>query len=797
MKISESWLREWVNPPLSRNELAAQLTQAGLEIEAVEPAAPPFTGVVIAEIVAIAPHPQADKLRVCQVSAGGAELLTIVCGAANAQVGLRVPLAQVGAQLPGNKQIQQTALRGVASAGMLCSAVELGLAETANGLWELPPDAPVGQSLRVWLGLEDAVFVLKITPNRGDCLSVRGLARELAALNALPLQLPVTAASVVTTAPAQIAVHLQAPEACPRYVGRRICKVRAQAPSPMWLVERLRRAGMRSHGVLVDVTNYLLLEQGQPLHAFDARQIQGDVVVRWAKAGETAALLNGQTVTLDADMLVIADSAQVLALAGVMGGASSAVTLETQDIFLESAFFAPQAIRGRARRLGLQTDASYRFERGIDPQQTLAVLERATALILELAGGVAEALVEVVAPEHLPLTPTIALQAAQWERLLGFALPQAQALAYLERLGCSTSVAASSGWLVQPPSYRFDLQQSADLIEEIARLHGYDRIPSQPLRPQLRLRPSDPVQLRLRQAKQHLVARGYQEIISYSFVDPRLQAALDPETSPLPLANPISAELAVMRTTLGCGLVQALRANLSRQQDRGRLFELGLCFRPGSNGLEQPLHLGGLVWGNWNPEQWVVPAEAGGFYHLKGDVEQLLATLALDKVAAITYSSATHPILHPGQSAALYYQERLLGYVGMLHPRLAKQLDLPATVGIFELALAQLPLPVQPRYQPVSRFPAVRRDIAVVLVADVPAAHVLAAARIAAGPLLRDLCLFDHYQGAGIPENHKSLALGLTFQALEQTLTDDVIDKVTQSVVYALEVTFQAKQRIT
>ncbi len=792
MKISESWLREWVDPPLSSTELAAQLTQAGLEIEAVEPAAPPFTGVIVAEILTVAPHPQADKLRICQVNTGET-VLAVVCGAANARAGLRAPLAQVGAQLPGGQRIQAAHLRGVASAGMLCSAVELGLAEAAQGLWELPADAPVGLDLRAWLGLEDSVFALKITPNRGDCLSVRGLARELSALNTLPLRVP-DMTPVPEMAPAHIQVHLDAPAACPHYVGRRIRKVRAQAPSPLWLVERLRRAGMRSHGILVDVTNYLLLEQGQPLHAFDAARIQGDVRVRWAQVGETATLLNGQTVTLAEDMLVIADAAQVLALAGIMGGAGSAVTAETQDVFLESAFFSPQAIRGRARRLGLQTDASYRFERGIDPAHTRAVLERATALIVALAGGEVDALVEVMAPAHWPTVPDIPLRAAQWERLLGFTLPVEQARAYLERLGCRVMVQAD-GWVVQPPAYRFDLQQSADLIEEIARLHGYDRIPSQPLRPRLRLQSKDVGQMRLEQARQRLVALGYQEVISYSFVDPGLQRALDPDTPALPLANPISAELAVMRTTVWCGLIQALRANLSRQQIRGQLFEMGLCFRPGADGLSQPLHLGGLIWGSLWPEQWGAAARPGDFYDLKGDVEALLAALVPD--LAVSYQPATHPALHPGQSAALHHQQQVLGQVGLLHPRLARQLDLPEGVGLFELVLTQLPPASQPRHQAISRFPAVRRDVALIIAARVPAAQVLATARAAAGPLLRELCLFDHYQGNGIPENHKSLALGLTFQAQEQTLTDDIIDKATQSVVYALEVTFQAKQRIT
>jgi phenylalanyl-tRNA synthetase beta chain len=792
MKISETWLREWVDPPINGTALAAQLTQAGLEIEAIEPAAPMFSGVVVGEIVAIAPHPQANKLRVCQVSTGTAALHTIVCGAANARVGLRAPLAQDGAVLPGAKRIQRVAMRGVESAGMLCAAVELGLADdTTSGLWELPADAPLGVDLRTWLALDDRVLTLKITPNRGDCLSVRGLAREVAALNNLPLREPACApVAVMGAASTHLRVQLLAPQACPRYVGRLLRKVNAQAASPLWLVERLRRAGLRSHGVLVDVTNYLLLEQGQPLHAFDAAAISGDIQVRYADPAETLTLLNGQTVTLAADMLVIADAQQPLALAGIMGGANSAVSTSTRDVFLESAHFSPSAIRGRARRLGLHTEASHRFERGVDPTQVRAVLERATALILALAGGEAGEIIEVCAAESLTVAPPCLLRPARVASLLGFVLSPTQMADYLTRLGC-TLVPVAEGLQVQAPSYRFDLQQEADFIEELARLHGYDRIPSVALRPRLTLRAPNLAQTQLAQARSLLNVRGYQEAISYSFVDARLQAALDPEVTPLPLANPLSAELAVMRTTLWCGLLAALQFNLNRQQTQVRLFESGLCFRPTPEGLTQVLRLGGVSFGSPCPEQWGSPTQAGDFYQLKGDVEAVLAQYGV----TADYTPASHPALHPGQSAQITCGGRVVGLLGLLHPRLEKQLDLPGNVGLFELALDKLAAPVLNRFQPLSKFPAVRRDIAVIVANTITAQQVTALARKTAGSLLRELRLFDVYQGAGLPAGHSSLALGLIFQAHDTTLTDDAVETAVQAVIHALTLHLNANLR--
>lgn len=791
MKFSAQWLREWVNPAVDIDTLSAQLTMAGLEVDAVAPVAEDFSGVVVGEVLQVEKHPDADKLRVCQVSTGSGEPLNIVCGAANVRVGLRVPTATIGAVLPGDFRIKRSKLRGVESFGMLCSAKELGLAEVSDGLLELPVDAPVGQDLRAYLQLDDVTFELGLTPNRGDCLSIAGIAREVGVVNRCAVTAPridAVAASITDTFP----VTVTAPADCPRYAGRVIRGVNPQAETPGWMMERLRRSGMRSLGAAVDITNYLLLELGQPMHAFDLAKINGGIEVRRARKGETLALLNDSVVELDDDTLVIADGSGPLALAGVMGGAASAVGEDTVDIFLESAFFAPDSIAGRARRYGLHTDSSHRFERGVSAALQRDALERATALFVQIAGGTVGPVVEVMHAEHLPQREAIVLRRARIPRVLGFALPAAEVEEILRRLGLTVEVVGEN-WRVTPPAWRFDIAIEEDLIEELARIHGYDKLPS--IRPSaaMQMGAIGEGQLDLSQLRRLLVTRGYQEAVTYSFVAPELQKLFDPALEPLALANPISAEMAVMRTTLWAGLVQALTYNINRQQGRVRLFESGLRFLPEADGLCQERVIAGLAYGDVLPEQWGEPVRTVDFFDLKADVEALLALSGLDGV--VRFVAAAHPALHPGQSARIERDGIQLGWLGALHPAVADKLGLTAPALVFELALEPLLRGCLPRFRELSRFPAVRRDIAVVVDNTLQVDAVLAVIRKAAPDTLRELKLFDLYTGKGIDSGRKSLALGLTLQADSRTLTDSEVEESLEAILAALKTELGATLR--
>ncbi|MFM8333763.1 MAG: phenylalanine--tRNA ligase subunit beta, partial [Candidatus Methylumidiphilus sp.] len=622
MRFSEAWLRELVNPPLSTDELVAQLTMAGLEVEGLTPAAGAFSGVVVGEVLSLAPHPEAHRLRICQVAAGGAEPLTIVCGAPNVEVGMKPPLAMIGAVLPGGMKIGKSKLRGVESFGMLCSAKELGFDDGQNGLLPLPPDAPVGTDVRAYLQLDDTSLELNLTPNRADCLSVEGVAREVALLNGIDWQAAAAPANPVGSA-ATLPVTVDAPDACPRYLGRLIQHVDRSKPTPLWMAERLRRSGLRSLGPLVDVTNYVLLELGQPLHAFDAAKLQDGIHVRYGRPGEKLLLLNGQTIELAEDVLVIADTARPLALAGIMGGEESAVDDATQDIFLECAFFAPSAIMGKARRYGLTTDSSHRFERGVDPQLQTRAIERATALLLHIVGGTAGPLIEARADAHLPTRPPIRLREARVEKLLGLAIPRAQLAELLSRLGMGLEE-LPEGWRVTPPGFRFDIAIEADLIEEIGRVYGYNNIPKRNPATHMELRPVSEARLDIERAKDVLVDRGYQEAITYSFVEPGMQAKIEPGLAVIALQNPISAELAVMRTGLWCGLLDAALKNLNRQQTRVRLFEAGLRFTRRDGAIAQEKSLAGLALGSVHEEQWGEKSRPVDFFDVKTDVEALL-----------------------------------------------------------------------------------------------------------------------------------------------------------------------------
>jgi len=782
MRFSVAWLREWVDPPIDAERLAEQLSMAGLEVDAVEPAAPPVPGVVVGAVRALAPHPNAEKLRVCSVDVGAAEPLAIVCGAPNVAEGMRVAVARVGAELPGGQRIKRAKLRGVESFGMICSASELGLAEAASGILPLPGDAPVGEVLATYLQLDDQCIEVDLTPDRGDCLGLAGVAREVAAINRLPLRVPAPA----PVAPAHDQahrVHLSAPQACPRYSCRILRDIDTDAETPLWMRERLRRSGLRSLHPVVDVTNYVMLELGQPMHGFDLARLDGDIDVRLAHEGERLALLNGEEAVLRGDTLVIADRARPLALAGIMGGAASGVAAETRDVLLESAFFAPAAISGKARSYGLHTDSSHRFERGVDPGLQVRALERATELLHGIVGGAPGPVVDVVAAEQLPQAPRLALRRRRIAQVLGLALADAVVEDLLGRLGVELTPTAE-GWSVQAPTHRFDLVQEVDLIADIGRLYGYDEIPVSHARSTAPSRLPPEAAFDLSRAKQRLVERGYHEVITYSFVSPELQSLLDPQRAPLRLANPISTDMSVMRTSLWPGLVQAARQNLARQQPRLRLFETGLRFVEEAAGLRQEPMIAGLVIGEVAPQQWAQSERAADFYDLKGDLEALLRLTGDPR--ACRFVAAEHPSLHPGQCARIERGGELVGHAGMLHPGLGARLDIGRDAFLFELALGPLTAGVLPAFAPLSKFPLIRRDLAVVVAAGVPYERVQACVTEAAGALLRELVLFDVYQGEKIEQGCKSLALGLILQASSQTLTDQDVEQVIADVVARL-----------
>jgi len=791
MKFSEQWLREWVNPSVSTEELCHQLTMAGLEVDAVEPVAAAFEGVLVGEVVKVEPHPDADKLRVTQVNVGADELLTIVCGAPNVCEGMKAPTAVVGAKLPGDFKIKKAKLRGVPSFGMLCSASELGLADSASGLMALPSDAPVGEDLRSYLGLDDVTIELGLTPNRGDCLSIAGIARETGVLNQCAVGGP-SLDAVASGSDETLPIEVEAYDACPRYIGRVLRGINVGAATPLWMKERLRRSGIRSLGPVVDVTNYVLLELGQPMHAFDLSKIAGGIVVRRAKTGEKLSLLNEQEVELDDETLVIADHKGPLALAGVMGGEASAVGDATADIFLESAFFSPTSLAGRARRYGLHTDSSHRFERGVAPQLAETAMERATALLLDIVGGVAGPLEEVATESELPPRHPIHLRRQRIARILGADIVPSEVEDILTRLGM-TLVAVDDGWHVSAPSFRFDIAIEVDLIEEIGRIIGYSKLPSRRPLGTLNMQPRPEGRIGRRELSQLLVSRGYQEAISYSFVDPKMQQRFDPQGEAIALANPISSDLAVMRTTLWAGLVPLLQHNLNRQQNRIRLFEYGLTFIKQGTDIKQENWLSGVVYGNLEPEQWGSASRKADFYDVKGDVEALLALT--NRGEAFRFVAETHPALHPGQSARIYLGEEAVGWLGAIHPTLERELDLHGQTYLFELKVTELCDKTVANFTEISKFPAIRRDLAVVVANAIDAAAVFSCIRDAAPESLQNLKLFDVYEGEHIDSGRKSLALGLTLQSQSRTLTDEEVDAAIEKVVNTLSAELGATLR--
>lgn len=790
MKISEQWLREWVNPAVDTQGLAHQLTMAGLEVDAVTPVAGAFSEVVVGEIVAAAPHPDADKLQVCQVN-DGSETLQVVCGAPNARVGLKAPFARIGAVLPGDFRIRKAKLRGQESRGMLCAEAELGLSDENAGLMELAADAPVGADLRDYLGLDDQVIEVDLTPNRADCLGMLGIAREVALLNDLPFEPP-----AIDAVPAQsdrvFAVSLEAAERCPRYLGRVIEDVDLSRPSPLWLQERLRRAGVRSIDPAVDVTNYVLLELGQPMHAFDLDTLSGGIVVRLAQAEEALELLDGQTLKPETDSLLIADREKPLALAGIMGGEASAVKPETRHLFLECAFFSPQPLAGQARRYGLHTDSSHRFERGVDFTLQAQAMERATALLVAIAGGRPGPVTEARSDAHLPERPAVALRAERIPRLLGLELPAAEVERILGGLGLGVRQ-TEEGWLCDVPGWRFDIRIEADLLEELARVYGYDRLPTRRIRAELAMPVRDETRMSLAPMRAHLASRGYSEAITYSFVDARLQALFDPDLEPVRLTNPISADMAVMRTSLIPGLVATAQRNLNRQQSRLRLFETGLRFVPTERGLVQEPTVGILLAGRREPEGWDAARGGVDFYDLKGDVESLFRLARRE--GELRFAPAQRAGLHPGRCAAIHLDGEQVGTLGELHPDTCAALDVDEPLYVAEIDSRALLSARLPAFAPLSRYPSVRRDIAVVVDKGVTVAELAEDVGVVAGPYFEDFTLFDVYEGKGIDPERKSVAMGLTFRDQSRTLSDEEVAAALQQVIDSLRKNYNAELR--
>jgi phenylalanyl-tRNA synthetase beta chain len=789
MKFSESWLRTFVDPPLSAQDLAHVLTMAGLEVETIEPVAPPFDRVVVSEVLSVHKHPNADLLHVCEVNAGAAGAsLQIVCGAANIREGVKVPCALPGAQLPG-MAISQTAIRGVESSGMLCSAKELGLEDAAQGLLLLPSDAPVGLDFRCYYELEDRIFTLKLTPNRGDCLGVVGIAREVAAITSAKLQ-PLTIIPVEAQIEGGLAINVHAPDACPLYCGRVVRDVSLQASTPEWLIRRLERSGLRGVNVVVDITNYVMLETGQPLHAFDLDKItgaqSGSIHVRYAKPGEALKLLSGENLALQPDMLVIADETKPMALAGIMGGDESGVGAGTRDLFLESAFFSPDVIAGKSFSLGFSSDSAYRFERGVDFSQTRDALERATGLILDICGGRSGAIRQFKGP--LPGRAPIGLRLSRAQRVLGIDLEEKMVAQLLQRLHFNFT-RTEGIFNVTPPPHRFDLAIEEDLIEELARIYGYDNVPAAVPRARLAMLPEPETSRTLSQLRQILVGRDYQEVINYSFVDPAWEHELAGNNIPLALKNPLSSQMAVMRSSLFGSLVANLGFNLNRKQTRVRVFETGCCFEGRRDPVVQQEKLGGLCYGDALTEQWGAPLRDVDFYDVKADIEALFWPRAL----AVT--SASHPALHPGKSAQVRVGDRIAGYLGELHPRWRQQLGLPKPAVLFELDIDILTERALPNVAEISKYPPIRRDIAVVVLDSMAVQAILDHVRAEKIPLISEIHLFDVYRGAGVEARKKSLAFRMLLQDTEKTLTDEEADRAIAKLLSVLESEFGATLR--
>ncbi|AXU95374.1 phenylalanine--tRNA ligase subunit beta [Erwinia persicina] len=794
MKFSELWLREWVNPAIDSAALSDQITMAGLEVDGVEAVAGAFHGVVVGEVVECGQHPNADKLRVTKINVGGDRLLDIVCGAPNCRQGLKVAVATVGAVLPGDFKIKAAKLRGEPSEGMLCSFSELGISDDHNGIIELPLDATIGTDIRDYLKLDDSTIEISVTPNRADCLGIIGVARDVAVLNKLPLAAP-EIAPVIATVQDSFPIRVEATAACPRYLGRVVKGINVKAATPLWMKEKLRRCGIRSIDPVVDVTNYVLLELGQPMHAFDLDRLDGGIVVRMAEEGETLTLLDGNEARLNSDTLVIADQKKALAMGGIFGGEHSGVNEETQNVLFECAFFSPLSITGRARRHGLHTDASHRYERGVDPALQHKAMERATRLLLDICGGEAGPVIDVTDEAMLPVRATITLRREKLDRLIGHVIADAEVSDILRRLGCDVTEGQGE-WQAVAPSWRFDIAIEEDLVEEVARVYGYDNIPNVPVQAGLVMTKHREATLSLKRVKALLVDKGYQEAITYSFVDPKIQALLHPGEENLVLPSPISVEMSAMRLSLWSGLLGAVVYNQNRQQSRVRLFESGLRFVPDTQanlGIRQDVMLAGVISGHRHEEHWDLARSPVDFYDLKGDLESLLELTG--KLDDIQFVAESHPALHPGQSAAIYLRGEPIGFMGVVHPELERKLDLNGRTVVFELLWDKVADRVLPDASGISRFPANRRDIAVVVAENVPAADVITECKKVGVNQVVGVNLFDVYRGKGVNDGFKSLAISLILQDTSRTLEEEEIAATVAKCVEALKERFQASLR--
>ena len=791
MKIAESWLREWVNPDLDTEALGHQLTMLGHEVDGIEFEGTGISDVVIAEVVGVGKHPDADRLSVCKVSDGSGEIIDIVCGAPNVVKGMKSPLARPGVKLPNGLKLRKSKIRGVVSNGMLCSAVELGLGDESDGIIELPEDAPIGGSLVDFLALPDAVIDLDLTPNRGDCFCVLGIARDLSALTGAPLKDAAVASVPAVIRDAQ-PVELVEPAGCPRFAGRVIRGIDPGAKSPVWMTERLRRSGLRAITPVVDITNYVMLEFGQPLHAYDSELVQGPIRPRLAKTGEKVTLLDGKEVALNEDTMIITDDSGPIGIAGIMGGLGTAVTDRTTDVYFEAAFWPPDFMAGRARAYGMHTDASLRFERGVDPSGQARAIEKATALLLEIAGGNAGPLVVDSAEEHLPARQNILLRRDRLSRLLGLQIKDQTVTEILEGLDLGVAVVVE-GWQVTPPSHRFDMEIEADLIEEVARIHGYDSIPETTAFAQSPLESVTETRVELERAAETLIARDYQEVVTYSFIDVDANRAFTGSESELVLSNPISSEMSVMRASLWPGMVAAAAANVARQQDRVRIFEASKSFHGQLGAHTEVVRIAGLVTGPVDPEQWGSKGQNADFFDIRSDVDALLL-LAADK-NELKFVPVTHVALQPGQAAEIRRNGEAIGVVGKLHPTVAKRYDLKRPVYVFELDASKTLATKAPIASLISKFPAIRRDIAVIVDDTVSADDLVDAVASCVPALIKDVRIFDIYKGAGIEAGRKSVAIGLILQETSRTLTDDDADVVMAATVSKLKDKFAAELR--
>jgi phenylalanyl-tRNA synthetase beta chain len=790
MKLSENWLREWANPSIDTGALVSQLTMAGLEVEGMERAGADIDNVVIGEVLSLEQHPDADKLSLCQVSDGNTTS-QVICGASNVRAGLKVAFARVGATLPGLK-IKTARLRGVESHGMLCSATELGMAESSDGILELPLAAPVGNNLVEFLGLDDNIIEIDLTPNRGDCLSLAGVAREVAALNGVKV-LRVVDTQIAQSIDDRFPVELLHPEACPRYVGRIIRGIDASAQTPVWMREKLRRSGLRPISPVVDVTNYVMMEIGQPMHGFDFDKLEGGIRVRLATSGEKLALLDQSQIECRDDSLVIADHQKALALAGIMGGLDSSVQAGTKNVFLEAAYFPSISMAGKARSYGMHTDSSHRFERGVDPELQVRAMHRATELLLDIVGGKAGPVIDVANAELMPVSPRVNLRYSRINRLLGIHVSEDEVVSMLKGLNMQLEP-RDGGWMVTPPGYRFDINIEADLIEEVGRMVGYNNIVGTRELAHVSMESFSETRRTVNQVRDLLVAQGYYEAITYSFVSPEIQSILDPDQQTLPLSNPISADMSVMRTRLLPGLVQALQHNLNRQQSRVRFFETGLCFIPEGKELLQQSHIAAVITGSRVAEAWHSQAEQVDFFDIKGNLESILQLSSLNEYRFV---NTRNPVLHPGQGADVLYHDKIVGFVGALHPGIVSRLQLSQPVFVFELELASILCAKLPCFAELSKYPSIRRDIAVLVASNINVQDLVDCIYLIKSEILQEVVVFDVYTGKEVTNNRKSVALGLILQDFSRTLVDEDVEYLVGKVLDQLKKQYNAILRET